>query len=381
MKIVYILSGTGTLGGATKSFINMLNHIVECGNSVLVVTPNKDGIYTVLTNRGIPTVFLPYYFNAKPEKRLKSVLANPVKRILNRYSASRLKHLCRKFRPDIIHSNTSVNNIGYLVAKWLDLPHVWHIREYGDKDFNMEIRHLNQRLTERNNYSIAITKDIARHRNVLGTANNRVIYNGIINQQQEIPIGPKENYFLYAGRIEKAKGIEDCIDAFIAFKTESKKDIQLLIAGNPTTDGQHIKSDLIKRINIAGLTNDVHWLGGRDDINILMSKALATIVPSFFEGFGRVMPEAMSVGCLVIGRDTGGTKEQFDNGVEFTGQEIGLRFKTVDELKNHLTAIAKNGLRHYQPMVQRGFLTVNNLYSIEEYGKHIFEFYKYVLNQ
>jgi len=180
---------------------------------------------------------------------------------------------------------------------------------------------------------------------------------------------------------EKAKGIEDCIDAFIAFKTESKKDIQLLIAGNPTTDGQHIKSDLIKRINIAGLTNDVHWLGGRDDINILMSKALATIVPSFFEGFGRVMPEAMSVGCLVIGRDTGGTKEQFDNGVEFTGQEIGLRFKTVDELKNHLTAIAKNGLRPYQPMVQRGFLTVNNLYSIEEYGKHIFEFYKYVLNQ
>ena len=45
-----------------------------------------------------------------------------------------------------------------------------------------------------------------------------------------------------------------------------------------------------------------------------MSKALALFVPSSFEGFGFITVEAMFCGCLVIGRNTGGTKEQFDNG-------------------------------------------------------------------
>ena len=37
--------------------------------------------------------------------------------------------------------------------------------------------------------------------------------------------------------------------------------------------------------------------------------------------------------CLVIGRNTAGTKEQFDNGLDQTGEEIGLRFDSDLELK------------------------------------------------
>lgn len=39
MKIVYILNATTTTGGATKSFINMMDHMLSQGNEVLVVTP------------------------------------------------------------------------------------------------------------------------------------------------------------------------------------------------------------------------------------------------------------------------------------------------------------------------------------------------------
>lgn len=381
MKIVYVISGTDILGGATKSFIHLLRHTIKCGNTPLVITPDKNGIYQFLVQSGVKTIALSYYFNVHPRKNIKSFIGNLVKRIFNWYSALRLKSICTFFKPDIIHSNTSVNNIGYLVAKWLDIPHVWHIREYGDKDFNIEIRHLNQRLTERNNYSIAITKDIARHRNVLGTANNRIIYNGIINQRQEITITEKGNYFLYAGRIEKTKGIKDCIDAFIAFKTEIQTDTQLFIAGKATAEGLMLKANLIERLNSVGLTNAVCWLGERDDIGILMSKALATIVPSYFEGFGRVMPEAMSVGSLVIGRDTGGTKEQFDNGLELTGHEIGLRFKTVNGLKEHMAHIAQQGLTPYKSIIHAGFKTVTKLYSVEGYGEKVHDFYNYILTQ
>ncbi len=381
MKIIYILSGTETLGGATKSFLHLLNHVVACGNTPLVITPDKNGIYTILYERGINTIALPYYFNSYPGKKLKSRLACPIKILFNWCSALKLKSICKKFKPDIIHSNTTVNNIGYLVAKWMRIPHIWHIREYGDKDFNINIRHINTRLLEPNNYSIAITRDIAHYRNVNGTINNRVIYNGIVTRQSQLTIQPKKKFFLYAGRIEKTKGIEDCINAFISFKTESPNDIQLLIAGNPTKDGETIKSLLIEQIKKTGLSTEVLWLGGRNDVSKLMAEALATIIPSKFEGFGRVMPEAMSVGSLVIGRNTGGTKEQFDNGVELTGREIGLRFETIDELKIHMINIIQNGTEPYQQMIHDAFYCVNQLYTIDNYGKQIFEFYKQILNR
>lgn len=381
MKIVYILSGTGTLGGATKSFLHLLEYTIACGSTPLVITPNKKGIYTILFGRGINTIALPYYFNSYPSKKLKSRLASPIKILFNWCSALKLKSICKKFKPDIIHSNTTVNNIGYLAAKWMGIPHIWHIREYGDKDFNITIRHINTRLLEPNNYSIAITKDIARYRNVNGTINNRVIYNGIVTRRSELTIQPKKKYFLYAGRIEKTKGIEDCINAFISLKAETPNDIQLLIAGNPTTDGEAIKSFLIKKLEKIGISTDIQWLGGRNDVSQLMAEALATIVPSQFEGFGRVMPEAMSVGCLVIGRNTGGTKEQFDNGLELTGQEIGLRFETVEELKHHMADIINKGIESYNKMIQAAFTTVNTLYTIEEYRERVLDFYKKILTK
>ena len=40
--------------------------------------------------------------------------------------------------PDIIHTNTGVIHEGLKVAKRLKIPHVWHLREYQDKDFNWE---------------------------------------------------------------------------------------------------------------------------------------------------------------------------------------------------------------------------------------------------
>lgn len=381
MKIIYILSGTNLLGGATKSFLNLLNYVVALGHKPIVVTPDRSGIYTVLRERGIETVVLPYYFDSLPGKKMKSRLSAPVKKLLNYWSAIRLKRICATFKPDIIHSNTTVNNIGYLVAKWLNIPHIWHIREYGDKDFNIHIRDIEARLNAPGNYSIAITKDIARHRKVLGKSSNRVIYNGIINHQNRLTIRPKKNYFLYAGRIERTKGIEDCVNAFISLKTEKPNNVRLLIAGEPTAQGATIKTQLIEELESRNLASDVDWLGGVANIGELMEEAIATIIPSYFEGFGRVMPEAMVTGCLVVGRNTGGTKEQFDNGVELTGDEIGLRFDTTADLKKCMEDIIKNGTEYYHEMLKRAFTTVNSLYTIKEYRVRITDFYKEILNR
>ena len=38
--------------------------------------------------------------------------------------------------PDLIYSSTSVITIGYSLARKYLVPHVWHIRKFGDLDYN-----------------------------------------------------------------------------------------------------------------------------------------------------------------------------------------------------------------------------------------------------
>lgn len=376
MKIVYILNATTTTGGATKSFINMMDHMLSHGNEVLVVTPEADGIYLELKRRSVPVVVLKYYPDIKYPNTPRQIIRSAVRRTVNFKSALSLKKICREFNPDIIHSNTSVNNIGYFAAKWLDIPHVWHIREYGDKDFSLNIRNISHRLLAQNNYSIAITKDIASYRHVLGLKNNRVIYNGIVSEKHGLEPTPKENYFLYAGRLEPQKGFQDCVKAFILFKKATKSAYKLYLVGKLARDAHGLKVDLQREITENSLENDILWIDENPDISGLMAKAAAVIVPSLSEGFGRVMPEAMSLGSLVVGRDCAGTKEQFDNGLELTGHEIGLRFQTVDELCGRMSEIVENGVEHYRDMVSNAFIAVNQLYTKEQNGCKVLQFYK-----
>ena len=57
------------------------------------------------------------------------------------------------------------------------------------------------------------------------------------------------------------------------------------------------------------MCDNVKFLGIRKDIYSLMKNAMALVVSSPSEGFGFITVEAMLNGCLVIGRNTAGTKE------------------------------------------------------------------------
>ena len=120
-------------------------------------------------------------------------------------------------------------------------------------------------------------------------------------------------------------------------------------------------------------------MGPRKDIISLMQKAKAIIIPSLNEGFGRCMPEAMFNGCLAIGRDTGGTKEQMDNGLEYTGKDIALRFKTMEQLVSHFMDISKQPLDFFHDMIQSAFITVNHFYSSESNTNKILSLYGRIL--
>ena len=118
------------------------------------------------------------------------------------------------------------------------------------------------------------------------------------------------------------------IDAFIE-KAAVDAGYKLLIAGAGETE---YETYLKNKVSHSKLDERILFLGYRQDVFDLMAKAKALIVASDFEGFGFITAEAMYAGCYVIGKNTAGTKLQFDNLNKKLGYEIGSRFMGKDTL-------------------------------------------------
>ena len=387
MKILFVISSTTLYGGASKSLLNLIYGLKALGVSVFVVCPDRQGLYLTLQDDGIPVFALSYRPATLPpySSIIELLLFIPrlIGRLLLNISASiKLTAIARAINPHIIHTNVSVISIGYNVSRMLKIPHVWHIREYGDLDFHLQFYYTRKkqlkRYTKNNSYTICITKDIQRYNKLQLNINSRVIYNGISSTNKTSYSSKKVPYFLFAGRLEHAKGIISLIDAYATYYHTVKDPLPLHIAGEG--DMRYVEH-VLSRIDSYGIADKVQLLGMQENIVSLYQEATALIIPSISEGFGRVTAEAMFHGCLVIGNDIAGSKEQFDNGKELTGDEIALRYTTQEQLVRHLIDVSKKTIEQYKPMIIRAQETVKQLYSTEQHIQQVYNFYNEILHQ
>ena len=392
MKILYIASGTKLTGGATKSFLSMLAEAKKAGVEYEVVCPDGDGLTAHLQKLGIKVHIVPYRHACLPPHRgwknkLKWIPRIIHNRWINHKAHLRITKIARLYSPDIIHENSSAIDVGYHASKKTSIPDVIHIREYGDLDFQMHLPGRDRRLTDLNVYTIPITKDIASYKNQHDSPRSVQLYNGIIREGQIRYTSQKKPYFLYAGRIEEAKGVDMLIDAYTAYARTSVNPFHLYLAGG--CNYPDFLDSLKKKIEKNGLSSLVTWLGERNDTDNLMYTASATIIPSEFEALGRVMPEAMANGSLCIGRNTGGTKEQMDNGRRYIGKEVAYSFESVNELTKLLTEVADkakdpatfeiNGI--FYNMIKDSQKVVLEFFSESRFGEKLIDFYNKILSE
>lgn len=387
MKILFVTSSTTIYGGGSKSFLLMLKGLMSYDIEPLVIFPDNKGLFQVLQQEGIACTSLRYAYRMSVYPPLQTVkdkllfIPRLIGRLLiNNLATLQLLHLAKQFTPDIIHTNVSVTAIGYYVSRILNIPHVWHIREYGDLDFNFlyyPSRHIQlQRYKRPNSYTLCITKDIQKYNQLDNWNNSTVIYNGILSEGVSYYQQTKKRYFLFAGRIEQAKGISDLIDAYAEYTKKAKYPLPLHIAGSGTTAYMTVIQNQIAKYNIK---DNIVFLGMRNDILSLYKEATALIVPSVSEGFGRISAEAMFCGCLVVGHDTAGIKEQFDIGKEICGREIGLRYDTQEQLVQHLMDITINPIDKFESTILVGKQVAIQLYSIEQHTQQVYNFYDKII--
>ena len=156
-------------------------------------------------------------------------------RILNYLAVRRILKSVSVFDIELVHTNVSVCSIGFRVSRKLNVPHVYHIREYADKDFGLYYiptrRIYLRQLSAPMSYNICITQDIQNYFGQDKNSCSRVIYNGIQNQLSELPQVVKEDFFLYAGRLVAAKGVMELLESYYDYSSRALNVFPLYIIG------------------------------------------------------------------------------------------------------------------------------------------------------
>jgi glycosyltransferase involved in cell wall biosynthesis len=115
-----------------------------------------------------------------------------------------------------------------------------------------------------------------------------VIYPSLLPKKREITF-EKERYFFYIGSFEPRKNLKGIIEAFSLFKSWGLN-YRLILAGpqNPPLE--------------LSLENEIIYLGyiSEEQKEKLFQKATALVWPSYYEGFGYPLLEAMHYGTPII---------------------------------------------------------------------------------
>ncbi len=312
------------LYGANLSLLNLIEGLRNFGVHAHVICPDGGDLLTVLASRAIPTARLPFewWVSTRP------TVVGAVRRLFqNVRNLGPIVEQIARWRSDLVYSNSSVIPIGAMAAARLGLPHIWHIREFGSRDYDLW-PDFGMRLMRTGLRSADGTIFVSRalKRAFLGRptqANAHVIYNGVApevvfddrRRAAEAQLGRQQPFtFVLVGRFRESKGQAEAIKAF-AQVADPFSDVRLLLVGGAGETGDQAYFDHCRGIvDDLGVANRVEFWGYIPDPERAFLTADVALMCSRNEAMGRVTVEAMSACRPVIGYDSGGTSELIEHG-------------------------------------------------------------------
>ena len=376
MVVLYVCSDS-TMGGSTASLWNLIKS-VEDKVYPIVLFPEQGQGFDYFTERGVECYVYPFIILFKFQRnKLIDVWQHPWR--WHYIKKWRFDHQCLWFvkkilrgrRIDIVHTNTSIADVGVLIAKGLHAKHIWHIREFIDRDFHFEVyrglQHLRAQIYK-SDAIIAISSAVAQHHQ-LPPNKTFVIHNAVRSINDTCYIASKERYILFASYyLTKEKGVLWAIRAF-ELSGLAADGYRLCLMGNIIDS---VKDELMQTIRHCTCASAIELVPCQLDVKPYFAKASAYIMASEYEGLGRVTAEAMFYGCPVIARATGGTLDIVKD------KETGYLFTTIEECALWIRYVCTTDQSEIIHKAQT--YACENL-SQEVYGNQIMQVYQKVLQQ
>ena len=381
MNILFVAhEGAENFNGASRSLLGLITRLVDKHNISVVIPKSGGMLEKELKAINCRVYVIEYHWWTVQKSKmlikwLKSLLFwKFIYCFKNKKAIYKISKIIKDDKIDIVHSNSSVINVGAESAYRCKVPHVWHLREFQQEDFNMHnlcrYKYFVRSYKEHANAAIAISKAIKnKFSSMIPSDKIRVIYNGIDLYPHIEKKSDSDDKFkvLLTGRISEAKGTDIAVAALKELHLRGYSDIELYLAGSGNID--EVVSDWKEyesNIHLTGQVDDMFALRKEMDVEILCSKA---------EAFGRVTAEAMSAGIPVIGTNSGGTPELIKDGYN------GFLFSTdnYSELANKIELLYKNKDMKLL-MGENAYKYANDFFSIErcvsEFESYLTEVYK-----
>jgi glycosyltransferase involved in cell wall biosynthesis len=179
--------------------------------------------------------------------------------------------------------------------------------------------------------------------NLIELENSQTVYSGInfskldrlsepSQTRQKLEIPEEWQVIVMVGRLDKQKAPNILIDAFSQVIQQCPKTLLLLVG-----DGE-LRENLEEQVSKLGISQNVKFLGSREDIPEILKIADIFALSSLWEGLGRAMTEAMLVGKPVVVPNIYGIPEIVHH------NETGLLFNGGDteKLALHLIYLLQN---------------------------------------
>jgi glycosyltransferase involved in cell wall biosynthesis len=320
MRLLYVHSGTD-LYGASKALARMVAAEIAIGNSVCVVVPGLGPLNSLLEQSGAQVVV---HSDLLRISHHRGGVAGLLFKLLTSGNSStrRLVATIRRFKPDVVHSNTATVLSGAFAARAARIPHVWHIREFfSDNPFLWKIyRQIILRLSRE---VICTSKGVATQFSAAAANPHvHVLYDAIPASEYSIPLETEVHDFKarfgippgsliasVVGRIHDRKGQETFVKA-AALLTKQFPHAHFLIVGSAFPGNDHHFRRLMRLVKELGLDQKVIFTGEVERVSLVYAATDVLVMPSTFpEAFGLVVLEAMAFGKPTISSELGGPVE------------------------------------------------------------------------
>lgn len=317
MKVL-VLANFGM--GLYKFRKELLQELLSLGNEVTVSLPDDEYV-PLLKELGCS------YIESKVDRRG----TNPIKdlKLLSSYF-----EIIKQLKPDIVLTYTIKPNIyGGLACQMTRTPYLANVTGLGTA---VENPGLLQKITL-NLYKTGLRKakcvffqneqncKLFIERGIVKTMTKVIPGSGVNLTQHNFEEYPKNSSvirFLYIGRIMRAKGMDELLEAAEQIKA-THHNVEFHIVG-------FCEEEYSERLNELNDKAIIYYHGQQENVHEFIKSSHATILPSHHEGTSNVLLETASTGRPILASNVPGCKETFDEGVSGLGFEV----KNVDSLIN-----------------------------------------------
>lgn len=253
---------------------------------------------------------------------------------------------------DLVHTNTSILDLGLYISKILRIPHVWHLREVGWLSFNYRsifgpsyMKWVYGNSTK----MIAISNNVQKEFTPYIPLDKTVrIYNGVFPPAGiKVPDHSCDSYKIcIVGRVEENKNQMEAVKAVQQLVEKGINRFRLyIIGGYNNLYGEKV----IKYVEDNNLSQYVVFMGLRNDVHEILNDMNIGLMLSRHEAFGRVTVEYMLHSLFVIASNTSANLEivkDGSNGFLYSFGDSSDLAKKIEYILNRrlqIEAVAKAG--------------------------------------